>query len=320
MVDSTILEQQLDRSLRETNFADFGTRYQGKVRDTYRTNGELILVTTDRISAFDHVLRQPIPFKGQVLNQVAAYFFEHTKDIAPNHLLAVPDPNVTLATRCKPVPVEFVVRGYLAGHSWRKYRSGKRRICGVQLPDDLKESSKLPNPILTPATKAEEGHDEDISREEIVARGILDADTFAHLEAMALRLFDRGTEMAAERGLILVDTKYEFGRKPDGEYVVIDEVHTPDSSRYYYTEGYEQRLDSNQPQKQLSKEFVREWLMDHGFQGKDGQVLPDLPDTFRIEVSARYIELYETVTGTRFDADTHPEPEARIREAIQPWL
>lgn len=320
MIDSHLLERQLDRCLKETDFVDFGTRYHGKVRDTYRTNGELILVTTDRISAFDHVLRQPIPFKGQVLNQVAAYFFENTKDIAPNHLLAVPDPNVTVAIRCAPVPVEFVVRGYLAGHSWREYRSGKRRICGVQLPDDLKESSKLPVPILTPATKAEEGHDEDISREEIVALGILDADTFAHLETIALRLFERGTEMAAERGLILVDTKYEFGRKPGGEYVVIDEVHTPDSSRYYYSEGYQERLDSDQPQKQLSKEFVREWLMDHDFHGKEGQTLPDLPDDFRMEVSRRYIELFEQITGRAFEPDTHPDPPARIQGALHDYL
>ncbi len=320
MIDSTLLEQQLDRTLNETHFDHLGTHYHGKVRDTYRTNGQLILVTTDRISAFDHVLRQPIPFKGQVLNQVAAYFFEHTKDLAPNHLIAVPDPNVTIAIRCEPVPVEFVVRGYLAGHAWREYRAGKRHICGIQLPDGLKESSRIPVPILTPATKAVEGHDEDIAREEIIARGILDADAFDHLEALALRLFDRGTEMAAERGLILVDTKYEFGRTPDGTYVLIDEVHTPDSSRYYYSEGYERRLKSDEPQKQLSKEFVREWLMERGFQGKEGQILPDLPDDFRMEVARRYIELFERVTARRFEPDTHPHPEERIGHALDQFL
>ncbi len=320
MIDSTLLEQQLDRSLKETDFAQLGTRYRGKVRDTYRSNGKLILVTTDRISAFDHVLRQPIPFKGQVLNQLAAYFFERTGDIAPNHLIAVPDPNVTVAIRCEPVPVEFVVRGYLAGHAWRVYRSGKRQLCGVQLPNDLKESSKLPAPVLTPASKADEGHDEDITREEIISRGILDAETFDFLEATALHLFDRGTEMAAARGLILVDTKYEFGRGPDGEYLVIDEVHTPDSSRYYYSDGYERRLASDQPQKQLSKEFVREWLMEHDFQGLEGQKLPDLPDEFRMEVSRRYIELYERVTGRAFEPDTHPDPSERIRKALATYL
>ena len=320
MIDSTLLEQQLDRSLEETNFADLGVRYHGKVRDTYRTNGELILVTTDRISAFDHVLRQAIPFKGQVLNQLAAYFFKHTSDVAPNHLIALPDPNVTVAIRCEPVPVEFVVRGYLAGHAWREYRSGKRSLCGVRLPDHLKESARLPKPILTPATKAVEGHDEDISSADIMARGILDADSFHHLEEMALRLFERGTAMAADRGLILVDTKYEFGRKPDGDYVLIDEVHTPDSSRYYYSEGYDDRLAADQPQKQLSKEFVREWLMDHGFQGKEGQTLPDLPDEFRMEVARRYIELYERVSGRSFEPDTHPNPEQRIRKAIGEYL
>lgn len=320
MIDLDVLEQQLDHALGETHFDTLGRRYRGKVRDTYRVDDELILITTDRISAFDHVLRQAIPFKGQVLNQVAAYFFENTRDIAPNHLLAVPDPNVTIAVRCEPVPIEFVVRGYVAGHAWREYRAGRRRISGVQLPDHIKESSKLPTPILTPATKAEEGHDEDISPEEIVKRGILDLDTFDHLMTLSLRLFERGTEMASQQGLILVDTKYEFGRRPDGTYIVIDEVHTPDSSRYYYSEGYDERLRNDTPQKQLSKEFVREWLMDHGFRGEEGQTLPDLPDEFRVEVARRYIELYEQVTGMPFEPDTHPHPEQRIREALDRFL
>lgn len=317
MVDRQILQDQLDKTLEETNFTQFGERYRGKVRDTYRSNGELILVTTDRISAFDRILRQCIPFKGQVLNRTAAYFFEHTADVAPNHLIAVPDPNVTIAQFCEPVPIEFVVRGYLAGHAWREYREGKRRISGAAVPDGLKESSRLPSPILTPATKAEEGHDEDVTREEIIARGILDEDDYDQLEALALQLFKRGTEMAEQRGLLLVDTKYEFGRKEDGSLVLIDEVHTPDSSRYYYSEGFSERLDQGTPQKQLSKEFVREWLMDHNFQGKEGQHLPDLPDDFRIEIAARYIELFETVTGHSFEPDTHPNPPERIREALQ---
>lgn len=320
MIRRDILEQQLDRTIDETHLSGLGRRYHGKVRDTYRTDGDLILVTTDRISAFDHILRQTIPFKGQVLNQTAAYFFEHTADVAPNHLKSVPDPNVTVAEFCRPVPIEFVVRGYLAGHAWREYRDGKRHISGAAMPDGLSESSRLPAPILTPATKAEEGHDEDISREEIIARGILETGEFDRLETWSLELFNRGTEMAAERGLLLVDTKYEFGRKADGSFVLIDEVHTPDSSRYYYSEGYTDRLDRGDPQKQLSKEFVREWLMDQGFRGLEGQTLPDLPDDFRLEIAARYIELFETVTGRDFVPDTHPDPEARIQVALDDYL
>lgn len=319
MISREMLERQLERTIDATHFMELGEQYRGKVRDTYRKNDRLILVTTDRISAFDHVLRQAIPFKGQVLNQTAAFFFEHTRDIAPNHLVAIPDPNITVAVRCEPVPVEFVVRGYLAGHAWREYRDGRRRICDVALPDGLEESSRLPTPILTPATKAEEGHDEDISREEIVARGILDRGEFDELESYVLQLFERGTRMSAERGLILVDTKYEFGRRPDDSFVLIDEVHTPDSSRYYYAEGYEDRLERGDAQKQLSKEFVREWLMDHGFEGKEGQQLPDLPDPFRIEVATRYIELYEAVTGRPFEADVHPDPVQRMRDALNAY-
>lgn len=313
---SPLLHAQLDHTLRETHFEQLGERYQGKVRDTYRQNGRLILVTTDRISAFDHVLRQTIPFKGQVLNQLAAFFFEATEDIAPNHVLDVPDPNVTVAQRCEPVPIEFVVRGYLAGHAWREYDRGRRTLCGKTLPDGLQQSSQLPEPILTPATKAESGHDEDISRAEILERGILDEKTFDHLESLALGLFERGTEMAREQGLILVDTKYEFGKTPAGTYAVIDEIHTPDSSRYFYADTYEERLRRDAPQRQLSKEFVREWLMDHGFQGQEGQNLPDLPDDFRVTVARRYIELYEAVTGQAFQPDTHSDPERRIEEEL----
>ena len=313
---ASVLRQQLDRCLVETRLDRLGVRYQGKVRDTYRSGDRLILVTTDRISAFDHVLRQAIPFKGQVLNQLAAYFFEHTADIADNHLLSVPDPNVTVAAFCDAFPVEFVVRGYLAGHAWREYQAGKRALCGQPLPDGLRQNSRFPQPILTPATKADAGHDEDIAPGEIVARGLMDQHTLETLSDMALRLFQRGTEMAAERGLLLVDTKYEFGQTSDDRLVVIDEVHTPDSSRYFYADTYEDLLAKDEPQRQLSKEFVREWLMDHGFQGKAGQSLPDLPDAFRIDVASRYIELFEALTGRPFQPDVHPKPEERIRDVL----
>lgn len=303
--------------LASTDF-DLGPKYQGKVRDTYDLgDGRIVLVTTDRISAFDHVLHQAIPLKGQVLNGVAAYFFERTADVAPNHVLSVPDPNVTVGVRCDALPVEFVVRGYLAGHAWRTYRDGGRVLCGEPLADGLRPSERLPEPILTPATKAVEGHDEDVTRAELLERGILDADTLEEAAETALALFRRGSEIAAERGLILVDTKYEFGRAPDGRLLVIDEVHTPDSSRYYYADGYETRLAAGEPQRQLSKEFVREWLMDHGFRGLDGQTLPDLPPSFVEEVSARYVELYETVTGRGFEPDLSPEPEKRVEHALR---
>lgn len=305
----------------ETHFADLGPRYRGKVRDVYRPgDGRLVLVTTDRISAFDHVLRQAIPLKGQVLNRLAAHFFAHTADVCPNHVLAVPDPNVTIALECRALPVEFVMRGYLAGHAWRVYRDGSRMLCGEALPEGLRESSRLPEPLLTPATKAVEGHDEDISRADVVGRGIIDAETLEHAASLACSLFARGSAMAAAHGLLLVDTKYEFGRTPDGRLVVIDEVHTPDSSRYYYAEGYEERLAAGEPQRQLSKEFVREWLMAHGFQGKDGQTLPELPSEFVREVTGRYVELYETVTGTPFEPELSENPEARIRTAVHAAL
>jgi phosphoribosylaminoimidazole-succinocarboxamide synthase len=294
-----------------------GTRRQGKVRDTYRLgDGRIVLVTTDRISAFDHVLRQAIPLKGQVLNGIAGFFFERTADVAPNAVLAIPDPNVTVAIACDPLPIEFVVRGYLAGHAARVYAGGGRELCGEQLVEGLRESERLPSPLLTPATKADEGHDEDISRSEIVARGLLDDATLEEAAALAMALFRRGTEIAAAQGLRLVDTKYEFGRAPDGRLLVIDEIHTPDSSRYYYAEGYEERLASGVPQRQLSKEFVREWLMDHGFQGRHGQTLPDLPAAFVRSVASRYVELYETLTGSAFEADLHPAPTSRIAAAV----
>ncbi len=304
-----------------TTDLEVGPRYEGKVRDTYDLeDGRIALVTTDRISAFDHVLRQAIPLKGQVLNQVAAFFFEQTADVAENHVLEVPDPNVTIGVACDPLPIEFVVRGYLAGHAWRVYRDGGREICGETLPDGLREAQALPMPTLTPATKAAEGHDEDISRAGILERGILDAETLQQAADIALALFSKGTAIAAERGLILVDTKYEFGRAPDGRLLVIDEVHTPDSSRYYYADGYQRRLELGEPQRQLSKEFVREWLMINGFQGLEGQTLPDMTPEFVEDVSARYIELYETITGKPFVPDLDADPEARVKRAIQEVL
>jgi phosphoribosylaminoimidazole-succinocarboxamide synthase len=315
-MDRQLIRDHLDRTIEKTQLPALGKRYEGKVRDTYRSGDRIILVTSDRISAFDHVLRQTIPFKGQVLNQTAAFFFDATEDLVPNHVRSVPDPNVTVATACDPIPLEFVVRGYLEGHAWREYKRGVRTLCGKPLPDGLRQGEQLPEPILTPATKAEEGHDEDISRAEAIDRGVIDADTFDRLEAYALQLFERGSELAKENGLLLVDTKYEFGRRSDGTLVLIDEVHTPDSSRYYYQDGYEERLADGETQEQLSKEFVREWLMDHGFQGKEGQTLPDLPDDFRVTVAERYIELFETVTGASFDPDLHPDPESRIRQAL----
>jgi phosphoribosylaminoimidazole-succinocarboxamide synthase len=319
-MDTAVIESQLGHTIRRTNFDDLGEYHHGKVRDNYRQNGRRILVTSDRISAFDHVLSQTIPFKGQVLNQTAAYFFEATEDLVPNHVLSVPDPNVTVARECTPIPIEFVVRGYLAGHAWREYERGARHLCGKKLPDGLRESEKLPEPILTPTTKAEEGHDQDVTREEAIADADIDAATYDQLADWALKLFRRGSEMAAEQGLFLVDTKYEFGRTAEGNLVLIDEVHTPDSSRYYYQDGYEEQLRRGEPQRQLSKEFVREWLMDHGFQGRADDEMPDLPDAFRVKVTKRYVELYETVTGQSFQPDTHPNPEERIHSALADYV
>lgn len=316
-MDNQYIEAQLHHTIRTTSLDLPGTLYQGKVRDTYRIGDKLVLIASDRISAFDHILKQTIPFKGQVLNQLAAYFFERTSDIIPNHIIEVPDPNVTIGIACDPFPIEFVVRGYLAGHAWREYKAGKRILCGVSMPDGLRQNSPFPSPVLTPATKAEEGHDEDISREEIISRGLVDEATFDHLALKALQLFKRGANMANKQGLILVDTKYEFGRDQSGRLRLIDEVHTPDSSRYFYADTYAELLAHNKPQRQLSKEFVREWLMDHGFQGLEGQVLPDLPDAFRVEVASRYIELFEKISGQHFVPNTHPDPLGRIQESLK---
>ncbi len=289
-------------AIQETNFQfpDQKSFYRGKVRDVYAFENKLVMVATDRISAFDVVLPRAIPFKGQVLNQIAAHFLTATSDLVPNWLLEIPDPNVSIGLRCEPYPVEMVVRGYLAGHAWREYRSGKRMVCGVPLPDGLRENDRLPLPIITPTTKAHEGHDEDISREQILGQNIVAPKEYEQLENYALALFRKGTEMAAEQGLILVDTKYEFG-KLDNTIYLIDEIHTPDSSRYFYQEGYELNQAQGLPQRQLSKEFVREWLIENGFQGKEGQKVPDMSDAWVSQISNRYIELYEKVTGMVFE-------------------
>ena len=293
--------------------------YKGKVRDVYTIGDKLVMVASDRISAFDHVLPRPIPFKGQVLNQIATYFLNATSDIVPNWLLATPDPNVAVGLNCEPFRIEMVIRGYLTGHAWRTYQSGKRVLCGVSLPEGLKENDPFPEPIITPATKADEGHDEDISRENILKQGIIAEEDYILLEKYTKALFRRGTKMAAERGLILVDTKYEFGKK-DGKIYLIDEIHTPDSSRYFYAEGYKERQKRGERQKQLSKEFVREWLMANGFQGLEGQLMPEMPDAFVEEISSRYIELYEKITGQPFQKANTGNILQRIENNVKNYL
>lgn len=289
--------------------------YRGKVRDVYTVGEHLVMVASDRISAFDHILPRPIPFKGQVLNQVATYFLQATKDIVPNWLESTPDPNVAIGVACEPFKVEMVIRAYLVGHAWREYAAGKRLLCGVPLPEGLKENDPFPEPIITPATKAEEGHDEDISRSEIIRQGLVGESDYELLEGYTRALFHRGTEMAARQGLILVDTKYEFGKK-DGKIYVIDEIHTPDSSRYFYEEGYAERQARGERQKQLSKEFVREWLMENGFQGKEGQEMPFMPDAMVAQVTNRYIELYERITGQSFVKAPTENIEKRIFDNV----
>ena len=304
-------------ALRDTNFQLPGQTafYRGKVRDVYSLGDRLVMVASDRISAFDHILPRAISHKGAVLNQIDAYFLQATRDICPNWLISAPDPNVAIGWLCEPVRVEMVIRGYLVGHAARTYDAGLRTLCGVTLPDGLRESDPFPEPIITPTTKADEGHDEDISREEILARGVVSAEDYAQMEAYTRALFQRGTEMAAAQGLILVDTKYEFGKK-DGQIILMDEIHTPDSSRYFYAEGYAERQATGERQRQLSKEFVREWLIANGFQGKDGQQMPAMPDAFVQEISDRYIELFEKVTGRAFVKDTSSNIEARIEKNL----
>jgi phosphoribosylaminoimidazole-succinocarboxamide synthase len=308
-------------TINTTNF-NFPTQtgfYKGKVRDVYSFENLLVMVASDRISAFDVVLPRAIPFKGQVLNQIAEHFLNATRDVVPNWLVATPDANVSVGLKCETYPVEMVVRGYLAGHAWRTYKSGLRTLCGVTLPDGLKENDRLPTPIITPTTKAHEGHDEDISREEILAQGLVSEADYSQLEAYTLALFAKGTEMAAQQGLILVDTKYEFGNK-DGQITLIDEIHTPDSSRYFYLEGYDERQANGESQKQLSKEFVREWLIANGFQGKDGQSIPEMSDEWVNQVSERYIELFEKVTGKKFEKDNTNEVLQRVETNVLNYL
>ena len=309
-------------ALRETNFAftPAAELYRGKVRDVYRRGEQLLMVASDRISSFDHVLPKAIPHKGQILNQTAVHFLEATRDICPNWLEVSPDPNVAVGKACAAIPVEMVIRGYAVGHAWRTYRAATEAgrtpvLCGVPLPAGMREADAFPEPIITPATKAEEGHDEDISREDILAQGIVAPDVYAKLEDYTRRLFSRGQAMAAERGLILVDTKYEFGLL-DGEVYLIDEIHTPDSSRYFYAEGYAERQAAGERQKQLSKEFVREWLMENGFQGLAGQTMPEMPDSFVDLVTQRYTELYETITGKTFVPAATDDIEGRILDNV----
>ena len=298
------------------NFPNQKDVYNGKVRDVYNINDEfLTMIVTDRISAFDVVLPKGIPFKGQVLNQLAKKFLKSTEDIVPNWMISSPDPNVTIGHFCKPFKIEMVIRGYLTGHAWRTYKSGKREICGVKMPDGMVEHQKFPTPIITPSTKADFGHDEDISREDILRKGIVEEKDYLKLEEYTRAVFQRGSEMADERGLILVDTKYEFGKK-DGKIFLIDEIHTPDSSRYFYKEGYLERQENGEPQKQLSKEFVREWLMENGFQGKNGQKIPEMNKEFVKSVSERYIELFEKVSGTKFEKPELENPHERIEKNI----
>lgn len=297
------------------NFPNQTNVYHGKVRDVYFLKDKLVLVATDRISAFDYILPRAIPYKGQVLSKIAGHFLEATKDIVPNWVESYPHPNATVGKNCTPIRLEMVVRGYLAGHAWRTYKSGLRTLCGVDLPEGLKENDKLPYPIITPATKAEEGHDEDISKEDILTKKIVSPEQWEQLADYSLRLFERGTQMAKEKGLILVDTKYEFGIY-NGEIMLIDEIHTPDSSRYFYLETYEENQAKGLPQKHLSKEFVREWLMENGFQGLDGQKMPEMSDEVVQNISERYIELYEKITGNKFQKHTVEDIEAKVLEVL----
>ena len=302
------------------NFEGQTAVYHGKVRDVYSIGNDiLVMVATDRISAFDVVLPKGIPSKGQVLNQIAASFLDATSHIVPNWKLATPDPMVTVGRKCEPFAVEMIIRGYLTGSAWRAYKNGCREICGVKLPDGMRENERFPEPIITPTTKAEAGHDEDISREEIIAQGIVSAEDYAVVEQYTRALFARGTEIAAAKGLILVDTKYEFG-KADGKVILMDEIHTPDSSRYFYAEGYEEKFEKGEPQKQLSKEFVRQWLIDHDFMGKAGQTVPEMTDEYCQEVSQRYIELYAEITGNKFVPCNEDNLAARIEKNVSEYL
>ncbi len=310
------------KALTRTDFEFEGQTgvYHGKVRDVYNIKNEfLVMIVSDRISAFDVVLPKGIPYKGQVLNQIAAKFLDATSDIVPNWKIATPDPMVTVGHACEPFKVEMVIRGYLTGHAWREYKSGKRMLCGLPMPDGMVENQKFATPLITPTTKADEGHDEDISREEILASGLVSANDYALLEKYTYALFERGTQMAAKMGLILVDTKYEFGKK-DGQIYLIDEIHTPDSSRYFYAEGYAERLAKGEQQKQLSKEFVRQWLIENGFQGHEGQVVPEMTPEYIESVTERYIELYENIAGEKFIKDMADDVTSRIEANVKAFL
>lgn len=311
------------QSLTKTNysFPNQKSVYKGKVRDVYNINNDfLVMVVSDRISAFDVVLPKGIPYKGQVLNQIAAKFLDETSDICPNWKIAIPDPMVTIGHRCEPFAVEMIIRGYLTGSSWRNYKNGAREICGIKIPEEMKEHQRFENPLITPTTKAEQGrHDEDISKEEILKQGLVSPEDYLLLEKYTTELFKRGTEIAAKQGLILVDTKYEFGKK-DGKIYLIDEIHTPDSSRYFYADGYDERFLNGEQQRQLSKEFVREWLMDNGFQGLEGQKIPNITDDFVNQISERYIELYENITGEKFLKADITNVEKRIENNISNFL
>ena len=311
------------KALTKTDFKFQGQKsvYHGKVRDVYNINDDLmVMVATDRISAFDVVLPKGIPFKGQVLNQIAAKFLDATTDICPNWKLATPDPMVTIGLKCEGFRVEMIIRSILTGSAWREYKNGCRELCGVKLPDGMKENERFPEPIITPTTKADEGHDMNISKEEIIAQGIVSAEDYAVMGDYTRRIFERGQQIAAKRGLILVDTKYEFGKR-DGKVYLIDEIHTPDSSRYFYAEGYEEKLAKGEPQKQLSKEFVRQWLIEHDFMNEPGQVMPEITDEYAESVSDRYIELYENIVGERFERETSDEDIAeRIEKNVSGWL
>ena len=311
-------------TINETNFKFPNQKsvYKGKVREVYNIDNELlVMIATDRLSAFDVILPRQIPFKGQILNQIATKMMNDTEDIVPNWLLANPDENVAIGHLCDPFKVEMVIRGYVSGHAAREYKLGKRLLCGVEMPEGLKENDKFPEPLITPSTKADNGeHDEDISREDILAKGIVSEEDYIVLENYTRALFNRGTEIAAKRGLILVDTKYEFGKTKDGKIVLIDEIHTPDSSRYFYADGYQERQDNNEPQKQLSKEFVRQWLIENGFQGKEGQAIPEMSDEKIIEISNRYIELYEQITGEAFTKATTDNVLNRIENNVLKFL
>ncbi|WP_438962907.1 phosphoribosylaminoimidazolesuccinocarboxamide synthase [Nonlabens sp.] len=304
------------------NFPNQKSVYKGKVRQVYNINDDLlVMIATDRLSAFDVVMPRGIPYKGQILNQIATQMMQDTEDLVPNWLLATPDPNVAIGYQCEPFKVEMVIRGYMSGHAAREYKAGRRMICGVSMPDGMKENDKFPEPIITPATKAEMGdHDEDISREDIIARGIVSEHDYEILEKYTRDLYRRGTRIAKKRGLILVDTKYEFGKTKDGKIVLIDEIHTPDSSRYFYADGYQERQENNQPQKQLSKEFVRQWLISNDFQGLEGQSLPEMDDVYIKSVSDRYIELYEQITGKEFEKADTSDIKNRIETNVLDWF